>query len=293
MESRRFSSAVTLGVLALAVFALSGCLGDASGPAKSHPYPLAVGNSWLYNHTIEYQNGVFDTSSGFGYFYLPYQGTTDVRIIEKDTLSDTLEVFVFRAEEESENPLPMQHDAYAYANNTDDGFYLYAYEWGSTILPAKPQTRRFTFRINGRDFTSLSDLGENLSSSVGSISAAFSPALEIVDPPARSLAYPLRIGSRWTYRRAGDPFRIDKKVVEYEPISVPTGTEKAYVIQYKWDMDKDGHWDKNLNGFEYISRRGLIKREFFYYDVEVINEELEVIGTVDVIETYVLVETNL
>ena len=108
------------------------------------------------------------------------------------------------------------------------------------------------------------------------------------DPPVRTFRYPLQIGSNWIYR-SGDKFwRIEKKVVGKEVIEHPLGNFHCYLINWLYDINKDGQWDEDVQFTEALSKKGLIYRKLNLYNIEVIGETGAFIGLTNFKEEYVL-----
>ncbi|MFQ6618789.1 MAG: hypothetical protein ACE5QV_08895, partial [Fidelibacterota bacterium] len=55
----------------------------------------------------------------------------------------------------------------------------------------------------------------------------------------------------------------------------------CFKIQRLFDFDNDGEWDNDIELFDYISDKGLIKRYFFLKDLIVTNERGDPIGKMD------------
>ena len=123
-------------------------------------------------------------------------------------------------------------------------------------------------------------------------SAKLSAPAEIEDPPIREIAYPLEIGRKWTYRSTdwGHPWLMEKQIIDDITITVPAGQFDCYLIRWLWDTDNDGEWDTDIDGYDYISSIGTVRRVFYFYDILVTNYELDSLGTFDFATEYELID---
>ncbi len=243
-------------------------------------YPLAIGDRWEYRYT----------SIGFNYRpdslrdYYPWNetGTAAAEIIRRDTLNDTLATYVLHV---SVAISITAYESNDYMNNAADGLYLYAYDRSSFIAPA-----RAWWRFEG-GFGPSGGPGPDL---ISSRSGGPQPgdSLYYESPPVRSLAYPLEVGNQWVMRElnaSGLPWRIEKKIIDYGPQTVPAGTFDCYTIQWLWDVDDDGIWDTGFEGYDYVAPQGLIKRVIIVHDLYASSYEGPA-GLFDVMETIELTD---
>ena len=116
-------------------------------------------------------------------------------------------------------------------------------------------------------------------------------SLIIENPPVLTLVYPPELGFQWLVKDAGNPWRIDKKIIAKETVQVPAGEFVCYKIQHLHDLDGDGKWDEDLFLFDFVSSEGLVKRTAEFKNSKATNEIGEIIGSFDSIEEITL--TNL
>lgn len=250
-------------------------------------YPLAVGLRWIYWHEIH----SYADSPQSDPMYRD-TGRAAVGIVATTTLFDSLDVYDFHIIEQVGVEY---HTCHFYLNNTEDGLYTYGYTDPSSIAPRRevdPDGTAFVF--GGRSFASPAHLFAFLRGE------STDPAAKRPGPtadgylPTESYAYPLRPGHQWTYRYYTDdgyPFRIDKKVIGRQRVTVPAGTFDCFVIQWFWDFDEDGQWEAGIDGYDYVATQGLVKREFFVGKVGVVTyEHPDGTGTYDFYDGYTLTD---
>ncbi len=216
---RSFSKNYLLFLIILISPAILTCSKNPVGLVHYDWYPLAVGNSWEYTRMYAFVNLQSDTTCP-----LPYPGfdtlfsTGKMEVTKLDTLSDSIPIFELR------DVLVDSFGSYGgltYYNNLEDGLYYYGYSGTSYLPPVKATTKKFCFK--GRFFDSAAEI-------LNWFKVAMSPprsnagVLEYYVPPRKRIQYPLSVGIKWNYTQAGDPWRIDGRVVAQELITVPAGT---------------------------------------------------------------------
>jgi hypothetical protein len=226
---------------------------------RSFTYPLQVGLRWEYRHeTYSY------TEDGQPNPYYRDTGRAEVSIIARTTIFDSLDVYNFYIAEQIGFERQTCH---FYLNNDEDGLYTYAYTGTSMIAP-RPAVghTESAYSFAGRTFNSPAELFAFMRAETFDVFCKRPGPPPNGDRPAKSFGYPLGPGAEWTYRYVTDddlPWRIDKKVIRREQITVPAGTFDCFVIQWFWDTNNDGQWDNGIDGYDYLAPQGLIKREFY------------------------------
>jgi hypothetical protein len=252
--------------------------------------PLAIGNRWDYS------------SMSYDYNFQPeslvtilgdtvYESRTET-ITTMDTLSDSIETYVIRSYWNRGGDIG---EDFMYRNNADDGYYTYAYRQ-PIQPPLKTLPSKYSLQFHGRRFGSLSDLYRFIATAAqSSAKQAFDTGIVFEDPPLRELAYPLSVGRQWTYRQkdVNRPFDMGKEVIEKQNLIVPAGQFECFKVRWYWDFDDDGHWDDDIDGYDYIAGIGLLKREFFMYGITVVDEFGEILGTFDSFDSRELTDYHL
>jgi hypothetical protein len=247
-------------------------------------YPIQIGYRWIYTRTLSYSNfrpftpkaqSVGDTTASYA---------VTIEIARRETIHDSIETHVFQEVMTDENGQTFESETY-YAN-LDSGLYLFAYYGPSQLIPKSGNGIRIDFK--GMFFPFVHALVSSFTSLfIGPAYLEDSLTYEI--PPLRSIAYPLEIGSQWTYRYPGEPCRMDKKVVGRGMEVVPAGELQCFQIQWLLDMDRDGEWDDDILFYDYIADIGLIRRYILINDCVIIGEDdPEPIGVCDILEESVL-----
>jgi hypothetical protein len=245
-----------LPVLLFGIVFLCACERDLNPfkPSEDFTYPLQVGNLWEYQSTYRYT------------VFHPFEGgmigsdtttteTVSVQILKEVTLHDSVKTM--QMQEVRVNGFGTYSSETYYANEKS-GLYVYAYRnpSGSLVAPKKAAGAGIVF--NGRYFQNISEITRLLTQA---IAGPASDSLIYENPPVLCLKFPVAVGSRWAYRHAGN-FRIEKKIIAQEEVSVPAGTFSCYKIQWIYDVDKDLVWSNSFFFYDYVCEKGLIRRIF-------------------------------
>ena len=287
MYSRKFFLLVSIGFLLF----LS-CSDDSSvDPEELFKYPLEIGNKWtysteVYSFNFRFEDPNVDTSS----FAFRLNGVQTAEIIRKETLLDSIEAHVFSTTL-VENGITGQSQHYI--NNKEDGLYHYAYmNIGATRIIVPKKTNVGKIRFNGRTYSSINEIREDVKSSFSKLANNNSDSLIIESSPLQRIKYPLSEQvSEWIYRNSGEPFIIAKKYIGRETITIPSGEYNCYKLQWLYDFNNDNVWDDHIQFFDYISEKGLIKRSILFENVTLDNPDGSS-GSFNSIEEIILTDVN-
>jgi hypothetical protein len=250
--------------------------------ASSFVFPATIGNRWDYLSYFAISD--YDTIEGETYDTL--LGASTVTITGLDTLMDTINALDFHTEWTEYNSSG-SNDNYRVVR--DDGMYLYAYDEGTWTGPPKviPKDGIY-YECKGMRFGNLADLLRTISNGGSREHKGLAPGPILEDPPIRELAYPLAIGQRWIFRDTdlGHVWNMEKEIISIDTVTVPAGTFVCYVVRWFWDMDGDGEWDTDVDGYDYISGAGTVKRILDYPSVYIINEFGDTLGVSDAYAEY-------
>lgn len=250
-------------------------------------YPLAIGNTWEYSKVLVMTIITPDTME------LPEHdtvyGTSHLEVASLDSLSDSLVAYRIHATLTQDSST---YDSDTWFNNVDDGLFVYAYQGtGSYAIPYKIRPG-MSFTLLGRQFNSIDEI-------LAIIERTLVPSLissgrgDLEDPPVKSLQYPLTIGSQWTRRTTGNPWRIDKRVTGQEQIEVPAGQFSAFRIRWLYDLDADGNWDDEVTIVDHIADVGLVKRVISITGIEITSPWGDSAGYSDFTEVIQLTGHNI
>lgn len=249
--------------------------GTRSFTTFSWVYPLAVGNRWDYSDVLYTWTSYLDRPT----VLVPdtVEGHSHVFVSDMDTLFDSLPTYDLRAVLVQDS---VEYYSDAWFNNVDDGLFLYAFNGaGSMAVPLKIKPG-YTFSLLGQQFNSLGEIVAAIKQPLTFASASQND-FYLEDTPVKSLQYPLTIGSQWTVRTTGNPWRIDKIVTRQEQIEVPAGQFNAFQIRWLYDLDANGIWDEEITIVDHIADVGLVQRVISVSGVEVYYEWGEPAGFAD------------
>jgi hypothetical protein len=250
-------------------------------------HPLIIGNSWEYFGLYYNTNFNPDTLANLPMFGDTALSVSTAEVVRFDTLPNSIPVYVIHTVVQEEGS---GFETDEYNNNTDSGFYMYAYKmgfgWGSPPK-AEPGSGLY-FEFKGIHASSPNELLSLVKSKLGLSRVNPPDTIYIEELPVRELAYPLEVGNSWMYRSAEIElfWDMEKAVVGIEEIEVPAGIFDCNKIQWYWDMDDNGQWDSGITGFDYASQIGVVRRYFHISDIIVSNEYGDSLGTFDIIEAF-------
>lgn len=255
-------------------------------------FPLAVGNTWQYSRMFYAHNFDPDSLAYLGFDTVVGNKTTEIERI--DTLLGSQETYVFHTVWTESGS---SGDGYSYRNNTSDGLYIYAYQFGGGVGPPKVALREGTYLLfKGMRFSSISELLDwvhsrmDITMNVGRL--VVSDSIRYENPPVRDLAYPLEVGQRWVYRDStadGDPWKMGKEVVGIENVTTPAITADCFKIRWYWDLDDNGLWDPDIVAYDYLAAIGVLKRQYELIGLVITDySSPDSLGTLDVTDVYEL-----
>ncbi len=270
---KRLNALILCGMLGIMGF-LHSCETNKAplSPVGLFEFPMELGNRWEYERVL-----IFSTASSDSLII----DTTIVSQIDIDmeVISILEKIPPLYELREILTDDGFEYTDYSYYENIEDGLYFKAYRGAGFATPKTASNTEIL--INGKRFASLRAFIDAITRGT-SLKRSFGDSLIVEDPPLLSIKYPLEVGAQWTYRTAGKPWRIDKKVVSYEPLRVPAGTFMCYKIQWLIDLNDDGNWDDNIVFYDYICPKGLAKRDIFFGDIAITHK-----GSTDPIGYYV------
>lgn len=249
-------------------------------------YPLAIGNHWEYMRVFSSFNFRIDAAGVDSSWNYQDSSRIRVEIIGIDSLPHASRVFVFQESDSLSYGGTLKQ--YFYYGNQKSGLYLYAYSIAGTaaILPKPSSGQQIYFK--GHTFQRVREITDWITKSLYS-GYLVRDTLVLEIPPLRSLVYPPIISWQWTYRPAGDPIRIDKRIIER--ISV-NGLNEVYKVQWLLDIDDDGQWDE-IEFYDHVSERGLLYRILYYKDMTLFSDTGEPIGLFDAKDEFIINSIHL
>ena len=281
---------LNLFLLILTIIFITGCDKDPTGPRGSgFIYPLKVGNQWEYDRTFSTFNFRPDSSNDDQYNDINITSSVIIEIIRREPTPDSIDVFVFQ-ETLNENDRPLVSNSF-YAN-LDSGLYFYGNSGPAYVTPKASLNNRFLFK--GRYFNNIREITSYITNAVPKNYILIGPSMSENPPPLQSLKYPIYIGSQWTFRNSGNPWLIDKKIINYEKVTVPVGSFVCIKVQWLFDIDTDNVWDEDIIFYDYICKKGLIKRSIVFKDIIATGElNPEPLGLIDVRDESILTKLTL
>ena len=253
-------------ILCIACGLMSSCYFPTDLPRTIDRYPLATGNTWTYTRTFSTFN-FRPASPGATFRDTSIVSSVAVQILGRETLQDS-PLWKFRSEEhESGRP---SFASYLFYRERGDSLILAAYSGGSLFTPQQRLTDHASSRytLNGRSYLSFREL---LNISPEYFPVALTDSIYYEGLPVNVYVFPFSVGLEWQYRERGTAWRMNKRVTGTEAVRTVAGIFSTYKIRWFWDMNDDGVWDTNIEAYDYVSTRGLMKRTFIFKDFAVTN----------------------
>lgn len=254
---------------------------------RSITYPVAVGNRWDYEIAFWYERIRPDSLAPF--IDGPYASVATVEVAERIDFPGPEPIFRFhktflgpfnRCEEDE------------YYRATTDGLYSVSSSAPCGTMISPKTGRSLSIKFEGQFFSSVEEI-------IGYVSQRGNTLVSLGQDdggPHLCYKYPLRIGQQWTYIEQSDAhfWRIDRRVVDWRMISTPAGDFDCFVVQWLFDINRDGEWDDNLEFFDFVAAEGLVKRMYTLRDLDISRPASpDSIGTYDAVWEATLTDFHL
>lgn len=265
-------------LIAITVAGFSACDEPVKPMIESFTYPLALGNTWIYEMQV-----VTDYRGKKQNDTLKYSVTAKIDYV--DTLLPGIQGYVL-TETNTDTAGFSPSDRAMYVN-LPEGFYRVedldpGHEGqGRHALPKKGRGEAGVI-FAGRRHQSLADLFTSLTGTANPVSSnrsAFTGPFRLVLP------YPQTLGQPWVMlpKDHTRPFEISKHIIGDETIKVATGWLDCHVIGWIYDPPLEG-----LEVVELIAPEGLVRREFTLHNLVVPTYQNPAAG--DTVDSYISLE---
>ena len=277
----------TFFVLILSLMPILNCTRDKnplvpeSGPFI---YPVRTGNQWEYRRSLFFRPLSDETSMAADTVFTE----SIIKVNPPVMLPGSIQTFPF---EERINDNGRLFTSESYYANSQKGLYLYAYRYaqGGTLIPKKKAGQKIFFK--DQIFDDMSEIALYLTQSIP-FQHIMSDSIIYENPPLLALKYPLTINQKWTYRKPGHPWHIEKEIVAEEEIKVPAGSFVCFKIQWLMDIKNDLVRDDDIVFYDYVCEKGLIKRYILIKNVKQVDEQGET-SLIDTTDEAVLIKVTL
>jgi hypothetical protein len=298
-------------VAVLAFFLLFfSCNNPATPVTEEFSYPLRIGNKWEYaytmtgiNYRVPINDSVFvpkDTQISLG------SSKDFVSVDRVDSTSFSVVTFVIRDSSvvTGDTITSVGHSWY---RNAADGLYEYAIDFpgGPLASPKRAAAAGAVYRFKGRLFSFPGEMTNFIAGDLSPFSAkriAASAGIIAYDPPRVIYRFPYKAGTIWdVVNNISDSTRLARQYLTKESITTPAGTFECYKVKWFWDLNHDGIWDTDQEGYDWVSpTHGLVKRQLIYRNFEEtyidpndLSNTIIVIAKFDWVEEYTLIGTNM
>ena len=258
---------ITIISVALVLLPIGSCYYPIEPTVLIDHYPVKAGNRWSYTRTFSLHN-FRPLHPGVSYQETSYVFQSTVEALGREVLQDTLHTWKFRTTETGGlNLQPVV--GYNFYRQTRDALLSVAYKNPDLVAPL--QKSHVQYHYAGQSFETIAELLSSIEGNPHAVFGLSSDSLTYETVPATAFAFPIGVGREWDYRMPLPPlnWRIHKKVVGTTILHLPAGDFSSDKIQWFWDTRNNGTWDPKISGFDYLSSRGLVKREFLLKDIVV------------------------
>lgn len=247
-------------------------------------YPLVIGASWTYAGQFILFN--FDPGSLGARSGDTLHRASLVEVAALDTVPSGTEVYRLH---EILTEYDEIFESCSYYENRKKGLFYHGTTSQPHVAPV-PFVAGHTLALKGKRFASLELLVGYFYRDVRPAGLACGIDTVFHDPPLKSLQFPMRVGSQWTYRPPGNPWLIDKRINSEGPVEVPAGSFQAYEVQWLYDIDEDGSYDEQIDLRDQISYEGLLDRTLLITGIVMMDESGDTLGTFDIMDKWELTE---
>ncbi len=270
----------------LAVLMFASCYPPEEPLYRMRRFPMMAGNQWHYQRQISTYN-FRPVLSGYIYPDTTITFSTDVNVLGQVTLGGTAVWKVQTVEQESGQSLA----AYEFYQETTDSLKLLAYSGISAeVYPRQKSRSPVSYSYQGITFGSLTALSRYIQG-YRQVSGTAIDTITYEEGPVVPFIFPLELFSAWNYRLPEYPpgWRIFKRVVGPDVLGVDHNLHPVYKIEWFWDTNHSGIWDPNMDGYDYLSTSGLLRRTFFIKNLVVMGPSSgDTLGFFDYKEDYLV-----
>ena len=273
-----------LCVLFLIMIGCKGSINEADLPDTGDNYPVATGNMWQYQKILETTFYPADSAS------YTVRDSSEAAVLVTGTTTFPGDILTYRFETYEQDGIYETSGQFFYQVKPE-GLFSYAYANAGTLVQPKSQAKA-TFVLNGHCYNSLEQLKNEIEfPELKELLPADSVIIET--DPLLVLKYPLKLNSRWTYRPAFSPFKIEKKVTAFEYLTRQKRSFNCYLVRWIYDMDNNGIEDDNIVIRDHISAEGMIERNIAITGIIFTGPDMEVQGTADLKTRYILTDIDI
>lgn len=239
--------------------------------SKIYRFPVAIGNSWVYErifYVIVYDTVNNDTSE-----YMSY-----------DTIGKEFQDMDTMAGWECYKLYKKYTPQFIWYAHPDSALLEIAYTSTGTKKGFSSFFKKIKFKFRDSIFNSVQELSDYIHSIKNGISFKRQDTF-YWEPPKKLFVYPLRTGISWIAMT--DPWIEERKVTGKEIIEVPADRFNALKI------DIHSEWMReNELWYEWVSEKGIIK-DTMYFTGEATDENGKIIGYFFGEDVYRLIDYNL
>lgn len=234
-------------------------------------YPFTIGSTWSYTRVQSVEN-IRPDSIAYHFNMFPFNATGSITI-SNDTSINGVQTRCF-LETYTEDTTNWYSSTY-YANY-DSGFFCYGYRstGGGAGFPFGPN-QNIKFLFNDITYNNINEIfvSYGLYSNPKFIS---NDTLYLEDPPVNCVKYPIKIGTEWFFKRIDIDLYIHKKYLGFENILINNNMISCVKTERKWFGLKSETFF-----YDYHSKHGQMKRDYYFKDIICTNEFGDTIGFFD------------
>lgn len=281
---------VSVCLLILGISLVCGC-GKVSYPNAiddaAYRFPLAVGNRWEYDIDNSVQNIRGDSAAVMQQLKMGMQGHVSIEITGEAVI-DTFPAFAMQSAI-IYNDIVNADTGAVLLNNLEDGLYILYSSNRLGFSLQKPHSGNYLV-YNGTRYNSIAELNTALAPDLtGRLKVNTS---EDLDEYYQVLAYPLAVGRTWQAQAiVGTSWT--RTIENYHDVSTTAGTFPSFSIDILWERFMGPEDFTTPVRKDYYASPGLIKRYIKSEDIHIVNVANEILGVVDLVTTYELVDYTL
>ena len=234
-------------------------------------YPFTIGSTWSYTEVQSIEN-IRPDSIKYMFNTNPVFSTSTITI-SHDTSINGVQTRCFLETFTQDTTNWYSRTFYA---NHDSGLvrYGYTYSGGGISFPSCPSPK-IKFMFNGNIYNNIKEIfiiyGECFNPKY-----SFADTVYLENPPVNCIKYPIIIGTEWFFKRVSNNLYIHKKYLGFENILVNNSIISCVKTERKWFG-----FNSTDYLYDYHSKYGQMKRDYFFKDILALNEIGDTIGFFD------------
>lgn len=238
---------------------------------SSFSYPFTDGSTWNYTQTYSVSN-IRPDSIRHHFSNYPYTWTSTITILYDTVINGITTKCFYELYVQS----PYTYHSRHYFGNYDTALVAYGYRFNGGVSFPFRFNRNIHLSFAGEIFDNTFGLTKSFTN-ISNPNNFSNDSLYLEIPPVRCLVYPIRTGTGWLFKTIDTTLYIHKKYLGFENLTVNGQVISVMKTERKWFGLSGG----DFYFYDYHSKFGQMKRDYFLRNLIVTNEFGITIGYYD------------